>query len=149
MTRARSAILLLLLAGCGTTTTPPPPGDRVESSIPRIAGIVLEPRMRRHADELAELRGAVRARDFPRVVAAARAILAEPRMARPSPAVGPTLNDELPARFFELQDRLVEATREVAAAAEARDADAVDDAFDSLTSTCRSCHALYRAHEPY
>ena len=42
---------------------------------------------------------------------------------------------------------MISATRELAAAAEACDRELVTDAFDSLTATCRSCHALYRACE--
>jgi cytochrome c556 len=135
--------LFAILAACSPAMAPP--ADRAAEPMPRIAGIVLEPRMQRHADELADLRAAVSTVDFPRATAAARAILAEPRLARPSPQAGQTLNDELPSRFFALQDRMIEATREVEAAAGARDREALDDAFDSLASTCRSCHALYRA----
>jgi hypothetical protein len=141
------ALVLVLAASC-CRSAPPPPAERVASPIPALGGIVLEPRMRRHADELAELRRAVYARDFPRAAAAARTILAEPRLARPSPAAGPTLNDEFPARFFELQDRMLDATREIATAADECEADAVDEAFAELTATCRSCHALYRAYQP-
>jgi hypothetical protein len=135
--------IVVLPAACHRNAAPPQ--ERVDSGMPRIAGIVLEPRMRHHADELARLRTAVHTGDFPRAAAAARTILAQPRLARPSPAAGPTLNDELPARFFVLQDRMITATRAVEAAADACDRSALDSAFEALTSTCRSCHALYRS----
>jgi hypothetical protein len=136
--------LVAVVAACSPAASPPV--DRPAEPMPRLAGVVLEPRMERHADELAALRAAVSAVDFPRAAVAARTILAEPRLARPSPQAGITLNDELPARFFALQDQLIEATREVEAAAEASDRDALEDAFGALTGTCRSCHEVYRGH---
>lgn len=137
--------IALALAGCRSSTPPPPPAERVVAPMPRITGILLEPRMRRHAAELAALADAVHAVDFPRVAVAARTILAEPRLARPAPELGPTVNDEVPAAFFALQDRLIAATRDVEAAAVASDADALDTAFRDLTGTCQACHDLYRA----
>jgi cytochrome c556 len=100
----------------------------------------LERRMMRHADELALLRLAVSTGDFDGAVAAARLILTEPLFDQPSAPL-----EASPARFLALQERMFAATREVEAAAELRDPDALDDAFDALTATCRSCHAQHRA----
>jgi len=156
MTR-QLATLFVLLLGCGSScpepVAAPAPGhapapvERPEGRLPRLAGIVLEPRMHRHAEELAALSLVVRAGDFAAVAEAAAAILAEPRLARPSPAAGATLNDELPARFFALQDDLIGAARAVEAAAAAHDRAALDAAYDALSATCSACHALYRTED--
>jgi hypothetical protein len=151
-TAAGRALLLFLVGCCGSAPTPtertthewPAPPAQAAEPLPRLAGLVLEPRMRRHAAELAALDEAVRASDLRQVAEIARAIVAEPQLAHPAPALAPTLNDELPATFFALQDQLDGAARDVETAALAQDREALETAYTALRSTCDACHALHR-----
>src|SRR5688572_29662306 len=125
-----SSVLGILL-GCGHAESPPPApeaGPRVPAIVvaraeplPPLARELLAPRMHRNRDHLEALHASVMSVDYDGVRAAARAILAEPKLSRPV-VDEPTLNDEIPERFFELQDRMVLATRALEVAAEARDA---------------------------
>lgn len=115
-----------------------------DTPLPHLARQLLAPRMRRHAIEIEALQAAVLSVDRVRVVDAARAILAEPRLARPSTSAGDTLNDALPETFFTYQDDLVAATRAIAAAAADGDDAAMARAYGDLNAACVGCHAVYR-----
>jgi len=149
---------MLLLAGCASRDPAPPPAapPPFDSGIvvarreplPPLVAELLEPRMRRHADQLLALQAAVISVDHPRVEEAAKALLAEPRLSRPSAAAGETLNDAIPPEFFDLQDQLVSAAHALEIAARARDEARLGEAFALLTATCVACHASYLGIAP-
>lgn len=113
--------------------------------LPWLAGELLTPLMRLHVDDLALMRAAIAGGDHEGAAAAARSLLAEPRLSRPVEGVPDTVNESLPAEFYDLQDRMLGAARAIERAATAHDDAGVTHAYQDLTSTCTSCHAVYRA----
>ena len=113
-------------------------------ALPWLAGELLTPLMRLHADDLARIRHAIRCSDRDELAEAAHALIAAPRLARPAAGHEDTVNASLPEEFFELQDRMLGAGAALEAAARARDDAAIDGAYRDLQSTCVACHALYR-----
>ncbi len=143
-------ILTALVAGCGsrpaddappTTRPTPPPLEEVELS--HEVRTLLRPRMGRHARDLGDLFSYVRARRFDETARIAALIAAEPRIARPLADAPDTLNATIPPAFFAVQDALQTRARDLAAAARAEDAYAVDGAFEGLAATCAACHTRY------
>jgi hypothetical protein len=149
-----AAVLFSALVGLAACQREPPPAPRTVRGValvsehgeplPRLAGELLHPLMRIHADDVAAIRHAMAARAYDRLAAAAGALAREPRLARPSPAIRDTVNESLPPEFFDLQDRMLIAARDLETAAGDRDDAAIEHAFADLRSTCVSCHALYR-----
>jgi hypothetical protein len=73
----------------------------------------------------------------------AEQVAVEPRLGRPNPGEKGTISALLPARFFGLQDELVERAHAVAAAARANDNGRIVRAYGQLAETCVSCHSVY------
>ena len=101
--------------------------------------------MESHGFEMTNLMWATLLLDRPAAVDISRAILAEPRLARPILKDGSELNAGLPASFFDLQDRFVEAAERLRTVADDDSATPgqLADAFGALTQTCVNCHAAY------
>jgi hypothetical protein len=113
--------------------------------LPWLAGELLTPLMRLHADDLALMRDAIECGDHEGTAAAARSLLAEPRLSRPVEGMPDTVNEALPGEFYDLQDRMLGAARAIERAATGHDDAGVTHAYQDLTATCTSCHAVYRA----
>jgi hypothetical protein len=150
----RTVLLLLATTFAACVVEPPRPRPHVTRGIvivtargdplPALAGELLEPLMRLHADDLAMIRHAIAGGDHDQLALAAHALIAKPRLARATPTMPDTINAELPEQFFVLQDRMLEAGRRLETAATSRDDRAIDGAYDDLQSTCVACHTLYR-----
>jgi hypothetical protein len=111
--------------------------------LPELARNVLRKNMLEHGDNMESLLWTALMLDHQTTELMARQILGQPRMSRPTPAAGETLNDSLPPRFFELQDALYEHAEDLRRAAEARDDMGMARAYGKLAETCVTCHSLY------
>jgi hypothetical protein len=100
--------------------------------------------MHAHARGMLALASTVTVLDYEGAVAAADAVLAEPRVARPTSGDATELNAALPPRFFELQDQLRAELQAVRAAAGAHDGERLADSFGTVTVTCVRCHQTYQ-----
>ncbi len=143
-------ILTALVAGCGrrppgdaAPPPPPPPPPPPQGGVSPEVRTLLRPRMGRHARDLGDLFSYVRARRFDETARIATLIAAEPRIARPLPDAPDTLNATIPPSFFAVQDALQSRARDLAVAARAEDAYAMDGAFEDLAATCAACHTRY------
>jgi cytochrome c556 len=116
--------------------------------LPPTARALLHADMQRHAAQMSTLMSSALLLDFETLGSVARAIAAEPRIARPTTHDATELNARLPERFFALQDRLHAEASRLAAAADARDAAAASSAYGALEETCMACHASYLAGNP-
>lgn len=114
-----------------------------DEPLPELARDLLRKNMMEHGDDMEALLWAALMLDHPSTEAIARQILAEPRMSRPTPAAGETLNDWLPERFFELQDRMYESAEELQRAAARKDDLGTASAYARLAETCVTCHSVY------
>ena len=114
-----------------------PPGE-----LPTLVRKLLDGRMLRHGTDLGSLHNAMQAGDYAAVALHARNIADEPRIARPLPD-DDTLNQTIPAEFFDVQDRLHDRAEALAAAAAARDSLRMRTAYEALGSTCARCHQLW------
>ncbi len=101
--------------------------------------------MENHGFEMTSLMWATLMLDRRTAAETTRAILAEPRLARPITQDASELNAGLPTAFFELQDRFVAAAEHLNEVAERPDSSPhnLAEAFGALTQTCVSCHAVY------
>lgn len=119
------------------------PGLEREQPLPELARDLLRKNMIEHGDNMESLLWSALMLDHKTTEIMARQILGQPRMSRPTPAAGETLNDWLPARFFELQDAMYEHAEELRRAAEARDEVGMARAYGKLAETCVTCHSVY------
>ena len=140
--------LLVCLAGCSSTAArpaPPPPAPEpppIEvEAMPELVRGLLTDRMKRHASDFLTLYKAVGADDLPATQAAARRIVDEPRLARPT--ANDQLNAQIPPAFFPFQDDLLRRADALAAAAGSGRRAATKEAFESLSSACRNCHRVF------
>lgn len=131
--------------GSAPASAPAPAVIGLVDDLPREVRTLLKPRMARHIRDLKALRGKVQAADWADVWHRAKAIADEPRIARPVPGAADTLNAALPAEFFEHQDSLNAEAQALAAAAQAKDVEAAEQAFDRLSITCVKCHGHFGA----
>ena len=136
--------------GCQTVpaTKPvqrPPATLAAPSSLPETARVLISQRMENHGFEMSNLVWATLMFDRSSASRITQSILAEPRLARPLQRDSSELNSALPAAFFDLQDRWVEAARnlERVASDSASTPGQLGDAFGALTRTCVNCHAVY------
>ena len=148
-----AVLAVALVAACQTASgsaTKAVPARPIRSLAPPktlslTARALLSRRMESHGFEMTNLLWATLMLDRPAAASIARAILDEPRLARPVAKDGSELNAGLPDAFFELQDRFVAAARQLQTAAD--DADGTPQqlatAFSELTATCVNCHAVY------
>ncbi len=133
----RPLIPLLLCLGCSPAPPPVAQASLVET-LPETARGVLRPRMARHGEDIAALYHAVGQNDLDAARGAARRIADEPRLARPlDPA---DLNALIPELYFDLQEAL---RKDAERLAHARSTSQAADAFESLTTRCRGCHAVF------
>lgn len=147
------SLAILLFAACSSSNnhedTAPPPrtSERARlkraEPLPKLALDLLRKNMVEHGDNMESLLWSALMLDHQTTELVARQILAQPRMSRPTPAAGQTLNDGLPAQFFDLQDRMYEAAEELRKAAEARDDVGTAQAYAKLAETCVTCHSVY------
>lgn len=119
------------------------PGLERGEPLPELARSLLRKNMIEHGDNMESLLWSALMLDHQTTEIMARQILGQPRMSRPTPAAGETLNDWLPARFFELQDAMYEHAEELRKAAAARDEQGMARAYGKLAETCVTCHSLY------
>jgi len=115
----------------------------VKSPIPGAARPMLHDRMQRHAEDADRLVGATTRLEYEEIVLRAQHIATEPRLARPRAGDLSTLNASVPAAFYQEQERLADAARDLAAAAERRDDTALVQAYGRLSQSCVSCHAQF------
>jgi hypothetical protein len=111
--------------------------------LPVLVRSLLRKNMIEHGDNMESLLWTALMLDHETTELMARQILGQPRMSRPTPAAGETLNDSLPPRFFELQDALYEHAEDLRRAAGARDDIGMARAYGKLAETCVTCHSLY------
>jgi cytochrome c556 len=111
--------------------------------LPAAARMLLHAEMQRHGGQMRSLMWSTVTFDFDATAATARAIVAEPRIARPTTHDATQLNSLLPERFFALQDQLRERAAELATAAAAHDRTAIDAAYVQVERTCVACHESY------
>jgi len=104
---------------------------------------MLGERMDRHGEEMMLLLVSVMTLRHEDTELLANEVAAEPRLGRPGPGEKGTINALLPARFFALQDELLERAHAVAAAARAKDNGRIVRAYGQLAETCVSCHSVY------
>jgi cytochrome c556 len=114
-----------------------------EQPLPPLARRSLRHVMIRHGEDMESLLWAALMLDYDTASVLASDMVAEPRIARPSPGDADTLNVAFPAAFFAYQDRLAAAQRALADAARARDDAALARAYGTLAETCIGCHAVY------
>ena len=103
----------------------------------------LRPRMLRHAQAMTALTSAVVMLDHEAVRRAATEILDDPQLAEPMSSESAALAAELPPVFHELERTLQARARELAAAAQAGDDEALVTADAQLAWTCARCHAAF------
>lgn len=116
---------------------------RPPKTLPEGARHAVKTGMRAHGFRMQDLVWQVILLDYESAAKTAEGIQAEPGLARP---VGDpsTVNEGLPAQFFQLQDELKAQARALGEAAKKRDAAALADAFSALSQTCMRCHAVYQ-----
>ncbi len=104
---------------------------------------LLHARMLRHRLDLEGMSRAIVRLAYDEVAAAARRVLDEPALARPSAGDASEINAELPEGFFELETALRAGAEAAEAAARRRDPNELARAHAQLASTCAACHGLY------
>jgi hypothetical protein len=109
---------------------------------PQVARSALKRTMIEHGDNMETLLWASLMLDYDLISSVSGFIVDRPKLSRPD-GDRSTLNAYLPARFFELQERLYGAARDLAQAAEAKDDDAIARHYARIAETCVSCHSLY------
>jgi hypothetical protein len=162
-TGTRRVPLWWLLAALAAYATPPkqaapPPasaapkferpdqGKRTDP-LSRLAREYLHTRMARHDQDMQALVTAVVRLDRALIREVTARIVSEPRLARPGVGSGDddTLNNQLPPRFFTLQDDLRLRARRLSEATELGGDSALAETFGRLTETCVTCHAAFLA----
>ena len=103
----------------------------------------LLPRMQRHAAAMNALTNAVMMLDHEGVKRAAGDILGDPQLARPMTSDSAALAAALPPVFHELEGDLQLHARELQAAAQSGDDEALVAAHSELAWTCASCHTAF------
>jgi cytochrome c556 len=119
------------------------PGLDRETPLPALARKLLLDNMWNHGEAMENLLWSALMLDHELTEMNARKMLASPKMSRPVPEAGETLNDHLPMTFFELQDQMYVAAQDLADAANARDDAGSADAYARLAKTCIGCHSVY------
>ena len=142
------AVAALLSAGGGGDAPPPapparpPPPEPARAQLTPMARVLLQGRMRRHADDMAYLTRAVVGLQYARVEEAVAAIADEPTLARPLGG-DDAVNAALPPRFFTLEAALHREADALRTAARARDDAALGERFGRLAQSCVQCHAEF------
>jgi hypothetical protein len=126
---------------------PPATGAKKKLSSPRYispaARMLLDQRMERHGEAAMRLAISVVLLEYEESGQVAKMLSEEATLARPKAGELDTLNAQLPARFFELQEELRARAGELADAAAKRNDAAMATAYGKLTSACVSCHSVY------
>jgi hypothetical protein len=104
--------------------------------------------MGRHAELASGLSVAVALGTHAEIERVTAELLAEPRPARPTGDDLSTLNQQLPAKLFALDDRFREALQELQTAAQARDEERTLTHHSAVIRACRTCHAALRDSTP-
>ena len=118
------------------------------TNIPDVVRTALHKRMERHGNDMVDLSWSVVLLKYDLVARLARHIADEAPLGRPLNDVDTPVNAALPTRFFEIQDQLIAATKQLESAATARDPDRLARTYSSVAQTCVACHALYLAPAP-
>jgi len=139
-TLVAGAIAVALLLRPARTIPPGPELGSPERLSPAVRAVV-RTKMNHHGDQLTTLVSRVVLLDYDGIARAAGAIFDEPMLARPT--AGDELNAALPERFFQSQDALRVAAKQLVAAAALRDRPKLAESFAALTKTCLQCHDLY------
>jgi hypothetical protein len=113
------------------------------AELPKAAKPGVRQTMSRHAQHASALTQAVALGNDQVVVQEVRALLEEPRLARPLPG-DDTLNQELPPALFPLDDRFRSALEQLREAAARHDDEATLAGFGEVVRACRTCHEKLR-----
>src|SRR5687767_7086340 len=102
-------------------------------------------RMQGHGADMTMLLWALLFLDYDGALEISQSIVEGPRMARPQPGDDTTLNAQIPAEFFDLQDQLAVRAKRLAQVASAREHDpgALARAYGELAETCVRCHSTF------
>jgi hypothetical protein len=158
---ARTTFLSLVIAGgllplsCATTKPPPQQAqlaravaapDRAEPPVPlsNTTRQLLRSRMASHANDMANLVSAIMILDYPRISERAGGIASDANMARPLTDDATELSSSIPPSFFDYQDELRGWARNLADAADQKNAVRVGNFYGKVSETCVKCHAVYR-----
>jgi cytochrome c556 len=104
---------------------------------------IIDKRMQRHSRDLIPLVRSVVMLDYDRTAKLADSIVEDTMLARPLTGDASELNNQLPEKFFTLQDDLRTQARTLSDAAKRHDPEAMSDAFGKLSRTCVRCHSVY------
>jgi hypothetical protein len=96
-----------------------------------------------HGDDMESLLWSALMLDYESTEAIADRMVSSPSFSRPGPGSEGTLNEHMPAAFFELQDELEKATANLRKAANEKDDAAMASEYSNVARTCISCHSLY------
>lgn len=143
--------LHLWLIFCLSTVTKSKPDARklrAPDGLSVQARAMLAQKMESHGLGLMRLVADVVLLSYADVETAAHEIADQPGLARPRPDAPDTLNDQLPTRFFDLQDQLRTRASVLADAAKRQNDADMSAAFARVTETCVACHSAYLKGQP-
>jgi len=103
----------------------------------------LSMRMKDHRVDMESLMRAVIVLDRRKAAVLSIRIAEDASLARPISGQTDLMNAQIPPRFFDLQEELRAAAREVSTAATKGSDMAIAKSFGKLTETCVACHASY------
>lgn len=134
-------------SGSGVTkaqSPPPPRTPRGKDVLSPVARGLVSTRMEQHAQDMTDLLWAVVFLENTEAAAIADGIAEQPRIARPTKqSARDDVNQTIPDRFFQLQDRLHDDARALSKAAKGGDDVAIAKAFGKLNESCVTCHSTY------
>ena len=110
--------------------------------LPKLAAKVMRKQMGRHAQRMEGLQWSALMLNYETTKGISSSIVDEPRIARPT-GDADTINQIIPAAFYDLQDELHAAAGDLAKASEAKNDQSMIQAYSRLTKTCIACHSLY------
>ncbi len=99
--------------------------------------------MSRHGEHASALTVSIALGSYDQTLEHVDALLSEPRPATPPPGDTSTLNELLPARYFELDDRFRSALQRLKRAAQDHDDDRSIAELGSVVRACRACHRAF------
>lgn len=134
-------------SGVGMTkaqSPPPPRTPRGKDVLTPVARGLVSTSMEQHAQDMTDLLWAVVFLENTEAAAIADGIAEQPRIARPTnQSARDDVNQSIPDRFFQLQDRLRDDARALSKAAKDGDDAAIAKSFGKLNETCVTCHSTY------
>ena len=116
--------------------------------LPRVMGPSMKGTMSRHAQHAAALTLSVALGDYEGTSSHVSELLAEPMPAPPSSQEPSALNQQLPTKLFELNERFRTALGKLQGAARARDDEQTLLQFAGVVRSCRVCHRTLKSSVP-